>query len=114
MIHPRYSLGPAPTNRFDATGVFIQESGSGTDGTFGYELFVQEIAPADKSALAIATRTIITWPASLANYGLESSDSMDATDWTTVTNTTAVLDGLNTVIQESSASQKFYRLKRLR
>ena len=34
LIHPLYDLGPAPTNRFDATGVFLQESGSGTDGTY--------------------------------------------------------------------------------
>ena len=52
LVHPLYDLGPAPTNRFDATGVFLQESGSGTDGTFGYELFVQEIAPSAPAALS--------------------------------------------------------------
>ncbi len=33
--HPRYSFGPAPANRFDAIGIFTQESGSGIQGTNG-------------------------------------------------------------------------------
>ena len=41
LRHPRYSLGPLLTNRFDAIGIFTQESGSGIQGTNGYELFVQ-------------------------------------------------------------------------
>jgi hypothetical protein len=47
-----------PTNRFDAIGVLNQESGSGSNGTFGYELFVQEIAPAGEAVLNIATKTV--------------------------------------------------------
>ena len=54
LIHPLYDIGPAPTNEFDATGVFLQESGSATDGTFGYELFVQEVSPSDLPILNIA------------------------------------------------------------
>ena len=77
LIHPLYDLGPAPTNQFDATGVFLQESGSGTDGTFGYELFVQEIAPSVRRGVESARiQPVITWPASLANYQLQSSDSL--------------------------------------
>ncbi len=83
LIHPLYDIGPAPTNQFDATGVFLQESGSGVDGTFGYELFVQEISPSDDAMLSIrSAKTVVTifWPASLANYQLESSDSLASPD----------------------------------
>ena len=80
LIHPLYDLGPAPTNQFDATGVFLQESGSGTDGTFGYELFVQEIAPSAPAALTIAIQPVITWPGSLANYQLQSRDLLTSTN----------------------------------
>ena len=76
LIHPLYDLGPAPTNQFDATGVFLQESGSGTDGTFGYELFVQEITPSSSAVLNLANQPVITWPAALANYQVQSSDSL--------------------------------------
>ncbi len=39
----KVDLGDIPTSEFDAIGVFNQESGSGSDGTFGYELYVTEV-----------------------------------------------------------------------
>ena len=113
LVHPLYDLGPAPTNRFDATGIFLQESGSGTDGTFGYELFVQAIAPSAPAALTIAMNPVITWPGSLANYQLQSRDSLSATNWTPVTNAPMLVNGQNTVILDPAAVQKFYRLQRV-
>jgi hypothetical protein len=116
LIHPLYDLGPAPTNQFDATGVFLQESGSGTDGTFGYELFVQEIALSDAAILNIAVQgssVVISWPGSLSNYQLQSSDSLTSPNWTAVTNTPALVNGQNTVIVEPTGAQKFYRLQQV-
>lgn len=111
LIHPLQDIGPAPTNRFDAIGVFMQESGSGTDGTFGYELFVQEVMPAADAVLAIANQPVITWPGALTNYRLESSASLDQPVWTAVTNVPALINGLNTVILSPAAARKFYRLQ---
>ena len=113
LIHPLYNLGPTPTNRFDATGVFLQESGSGTDGTYGYELFVQEIAPSSDAVLLIANQPVITWLASLSNYQLQSSDSPNGPNWAAVTNTPALVNGQNTVIVRSAGAQKFYRLQQM-
>jgi hypothetical protein len=112
LIHPLADIGPAPTNRFDATGVLIQESGSSSDGTFGYELFVQEISDSDAASLAIAQKTVIAWPASLSNYQLQSADSLDSTVWTAATNVPVVVNGRNTVIIDSATAKKFYRLQR--
>ena len=113
LIHPLYDLGPVPASRFDATGIFLQESGSGTDGTFGYELFVQETAPSAPAALSIANKPVITWPGSLSNYQLQSRDSPASTTWTAVTNSPILVNGQNTVILDSAAAQKFYRLQRV-
>lgn len=113
LVHPLYDLGPAPTNRFDATGVFLQESGSGTDGTYGYELFVQEIVPAEPAALTIAMKPVITWPSSLSNYQLQSQDSLVSTNWTAVTNVPVLMNGQNTVILDGAGVQKFYRLQQI-
>jgi hypothetical protein len=88
LIHPLNDIGPAPTNQFDATGVFLQESGSGTDGTFGYELFVQEITPSSSAVLNLANQPVITWPAALVN-------------------------GQNTVVLQPTGAQKFFRLQRV-
>jgi hypothetical protein len=116
LIHPLYDLGPPPTNRFDATGVFLQESGSGTDGTFGYELFVQEIEPSATVALNIARENgsvVLSWPSSLGNWQLQSTDSLSNTNWPAVTNSPAVSNGQNTIIWDPTTPQQFFRLKRV-
>ncbi len=113
LIHPLYDLGAAPTNQFDATGVFIQESGSGTDGTFGYELFVQEITPSSSAVLKLANQPVITWPAALANYQVQSSDSLTSPNWSPVTNMPALMNGQNTVVLTPTGAQKFFRLQRV-
>ena len=113
LIHPLYDIGPVPTNQFNATGVFLQESGSGTDGTFGYELFVQEIAPSDAAILNIAVQSgsvVVSWPGSLANYQLQSCDSLSNPNWAAMTNTPTVINGRNTIGLQPMAAQKFFRL----
>lgn len=113
LIHPLYDIGPVPTNQFNATGVFLQESGSGTDGTFGYELFVQEIAPSDAAILNIAVQSgsvVVSWPGSLANYQLQSCDLLSNPNWAAMTNTPTVINGRNTIGLQPMAAQKFFRL----
>jgi len=113
LRHPRYSLAPAPTNRFDALGVFTQESGSGVQGTNGYELFIQQVLPADDAVLAIADRLVVSWPGSLSNYRLLGADWLPATNWSPVTNQPVLVEGRNAVIQDPSEAKKFYRLERV-
>ncbi|HTS18984.1 MAG TPA: hypothetical protein VMP11_15530 [Verrucomicrobiae bacterium] len=113
LIHPLYDIGPPPTNTFDATGVFLQESGSATDGTFGYELFVQQISPSDTAAVNIARQggaVALSWPASLGNWQLQSADSLSAPNWTAVTNSPAITNGQSTVVWPMTTPQKFFRL----
>lgn len=53
---PLYDLGDIPTGMFDVYGIINQESGSGTNGRMGYELFVTGVVvpePASLSLLAI-------------------------------------------------------------
>ena len=116
LIHPLYDIGPPPTNQFDATGVFLQESGSGTDGTFGYELFVQQVAPSDAAILNIAFQSssaVVSWPGSLLNYQLQSCDSLSNPNWAAITNTTAVVNGQNTIVLNAAGTQEFFRLQRV-
>lgn len=115
LVHPRSSLGPPPAAQFDATGVFLQESGSGADGTYGYELFAQEIAPSDTPSLKVEIRAglaSVSWPGSLRNYQLERAGSLAPAQWGTVTNTPAVVDGANSLKFEVGTSMNFFRLRR--
>jgi len=114
LRHPRYSLGPAPTNQFDAIGILNQESGSGSQGTNRYELFVQETVLSEAAVLNIAIQPVITWPGSLANYQLQYTNRLgNPGDWQPVTNTAALINGRWTVIQNPAEAQtRFYRLQR--
>jgi hypothetical protein len=110
---PRYSLGAIPTGTFDAIGIFTQESGSGTDGTFGYELFTQQIITQETTPnLAIALNAVISWPVSAGTYLLQSRSSVDSGEWQTVTNASIVSGGQNIVILSPASTQMFYQLKK--
>jgi hypothetical protein len=112
LRHPRYSLGDAPTAVFDAVGIFNQESGSGSQGTNGYELIVQQVVPQAEQTLAIAQKAALTWPVSGAAFQLEYSTDLSSTNWYAVTNTPVVIEGKNTVLDIMTNSQRFYRLRK--
>jgi hypothetical protein len=90
LRHPRYSLGAAPTNKFDAIGVFNQESDSGTDGTYGYELFVQQIEPSTEPTLNISKKIMVSWQGKSSNYRLLSARALDE-NWAVVTNGVTIM-----------------------
>jgi hypothetical protein len=113
LRHPRYSLGPAPTNPFDAIGIFTQESGSGGQGPNGYELFVQQVLPHTPTPqLTIGLNVTISWSVSPDTYPLEWRNQVDAGEWTTVTNAPVVINGMNTVILPPASPQRFYQLRK--
>ena len=115
LRHPRYSLGAAPTNTFAAIGILNQETGSGSQGTNRYELFVQEIMPSEAPGLSIAMQTVIAWPSSLANYQLQFTNTVGGSgEWQPATNAPALVNGRWTVILDPAESQtRFYRLLRV-
>ncbi len=113
LRHPRYSLGPAPATPFDAIGIFNQESGSGSQGTNGYELFVQQVLPHHPAPeLAISVNVTMSWPATSDTYQLEWRSQADAGEWTPVTNAPVVINDLNTVMLPPSSPQRFYQLRK--
>jgi hypothetical protein len=113
LRHPRYSLGPAPEGVFDAIGIFTQESGSGTQGTNGYELFVQQVLPhLPAPEVAIGLNVTIAWPASGEAYRLEWRAQADSGEWAVVTQEPAVIEGRNVVILPPSRPQRFYQLRK--
>jgi hypothetical protein len=113
LRHPRYALGAAPAAQFDAIGIFNQESGSGSQGTNGYELFIQQILPHHPAPeLAVGLNATLSWPANTDTYQLEWRELVDMGLWTPVTNTPVVINGMNTVILPPSSPQRFYQLRK--
>ncbi|MBN2505503.1 MAG: hypothetical protein JXQ71_02295 [Verrucomicrobia bacterium] len=114
LRHPRYSLGAAPAQPFDAIGIFNQESGSGGQGTNGYELFVQQVLPQTPAPeLVIGLNVVIAWPVSGNVYQLEWRSEPDTGEWNPVTNAPVVLGGMNTVILPRDRPQQFYQLRKV-
>jgi hypothetical protein len=100
--------GPPPTGVFHATGILNQESGSGSDGTFGYELFVQEIEDTAPPALRI---NVVSWPASAPGFRLQSRSQLGGGLWEAVSAEPRVGDGQYVVAEPASdAGSRFYRL----
>ncbi|HNQ88494.1 MAG TPA: hypothetical protein PKM73_07770 [Verrucomicrobiota bacterium] len=112
--HPRTSLGPPPAIPFDAVGVFNQESGSGTQGTTGYELFAQQVLPHSPAPeLAIGLNVTIAWPVGTDTYQLEWRRQADTGDWTPVPDSPVVIRGVNTVILPPATPQQYYQLRKI-
>ncbi len=112
LRHPRYSLGAAPTGVFDAIGIFTQESGSGIQGTNGYELIVQQAIPQAPPTLAIAQNVSLTWADTGASYQLEYRTVLGSTNWLPVTTPPLVVNGQNVVLLPRALPQEFYRLRK--
>lgn len=108
---PLSNLGPAPTNWFSAVGIINQESGSGSDGTFGYELFVQEIGPT-LGMVRDGGRLLIYWPATYTNYTLEYSTNLTApSSWQRVETPSVKLIAVEEAPTATGDPTRFYRLK---
>jgi hypothetical protein len=65
--------------------------------------------------LGIAPKVFVAWPAGTAtNWVLQSASSINATIWTSVTNTPVIVDGKPGVVLDSSATQQFFRFNYLK
>ena len=105
---PLTDLGPAPEDWFSAVGIINQESGSGSDGTFGYELFVQEIGPILRFIIN-GGKTLAYWSGTYTNYVLEYTTHLnDSSSWTNVE--TAPTKWI-AVEEDASGAARYYRLK---
>ncbi len=107
---PLTDLGTVPVNWFSAVGVINQESGSGSDGRYGYELFVQETGPTLK-LVQNSGKMLIYWSGTYTNYNLEYSTNLTITSgWQRVQ--TAPVKWIS--VEEDPAVTgpvRFYRLK---
>jgi hypothetical protein len=113
LRHPRHDLGPAPAAAFDAIGIFSQESSSGSQGTNGYELFVQQVIPqGPPPELTIGLNVTVAWPAAAADYQLEWRAQADSGDWAPVPTAPVAIHGTNTVILPPTSAQQFYQLRK--
>lgn len=108
---PLTDLGPPPEGWFTAVGILNQESGSGSDGTHGYELFVQEIGP-ELRMVSQGGKMMMYWSGTYTNYTLEYTTNLDdPSSWEPVTTSPVKLIAVEEDPAENDEGPRFYRLK---
>lgn len=108
---PLADVGPVPDDWFSAVGIINQESGSGSDGTFGYELFVQEIGPTIRM-VQTGGKVLMYWSGTYTNYALEYSTNLTATSgWQRVTTPPVKWIAVEEDPGATGDPARFYRLK---
>ncbi len=71
---------------------------------------------ASTNALSIVlsdNQVVLSWPATVTNYVLQTATNLPATAWNPVSNTVAVVNGYATVTNSISQPQQFYQLSQV-
>jgi len=115
MFHPVVAAAPG-TNGCTATfEVYLLDTATGQEvanSSSGPLTFDWTNVPDGRPALSLAQKIVIAWPSSTAtNWVLESANTANATNWTTVTNTPVSVDGQPSVVLSGSATQQYFRMR---
>jgi hypothetical protein len=114
MFHPAFTAPPG-TNSLTATfEAYLVENATGqpvAGSSTGPFQFHWTVVPDGRPTLAIASKIVISWPASTPTGILESADSLASSEWTVVPQTPVVVDGQPTVILGPEAAGRFFRLR---
>jgi hypothetical protein len=114
MFHPAFTAPPG-TNTYAATFELVlvnTSTGLAVPGaSTGPFTLTWTDAPDGRPTLNIAPKVMLAWQTSATNYALECSESLTATNWTTVTNTQVLLDGQTAVFVDPRDAQKFFRMR---
>jgi len=111
---PALHLGSAPSGTFDAIGILDQDSASGLDGTFGYELFVQEIVRETGPRLSVRnvpSGIVVSWVGSAAGFQLYEAATV-AGPWTLASAVVETRDQQSTVTIPRDGQARFFQLRR--
>lgn len=115
MFHPAVTAPPG-TNNYTATfEVYLHDTGTGLDvpgSSSGTLTFNWANLSDGRPTLSLAPKVFVAWPTGTAsNWALESASTMNATNWTGVTNPSVSVDGQPGVVLDSSATQQFFRMR---
>jgi len=117
VVLPLKDLGPIPTTNFDLVGILNQESGSGTQGTNGYQLFLTAIYEHQQSPKLVIGTTqnqniLIKWQQA-DGWILEKADSLSLLNvWTPVAGNFITNQGFVSIEIPATSSSCFFRLKK--
>jgi hypothetical protein len=117
MWHP-VAAAPPGTNSYTATfEMYLVDTTTGQEvagSSSGPLVFNWTNVSDGRPMLSLAKKIVVAWPsATTTNWVLESAAAVDATAWTSVTNTPVDVDGQPCVILDQTAAQQFFRMRYL-
>jgi hypothetical protein len=104
-------IDSAPLGGIGPGGVFLNPN---TAGWTSFNIYANAIVtdPAIMAALLNGSQLQLNWPTNTTGYALESTTSLAAPTWATVTNTPTVIGNQFTLTVETAVGSKFYRLRK--
>lgn len=115
MFHPAVTAPPGTSLPSATFEFYLAAADTGVElpGTASDPLLLQWTNVSDgRPTLDIAMKLVVAWP-SVEGYALESTPSLDAADWTLVTNAPVILENHPAVVLPPDQAGRFYRLRRL-
>lgn len=115
MFHPLVTAPPG-ANSYSATfEVFLLDTTTGEEvhhSSSGEFVLNFTNLPDGRPALWVARKIVVAWPAGTgANWVLESAPTVDATNWTLVTNGPVTIDGQPAVVLGQESAQLYFRMR---
>ncbi len=107
---PLRDMGPVPQGRFSVIGILDQEA-SGSDGRFGYELFVISIVPQLRMRVREDGKLELSWTRGGRYFGVEGTDDPVKGEWQLLDQKPELTDQGYRVVVEPSAPMRFFRLR---
>lgn len=115
MFHPAVTAPPGTNGHTATFEVYLYDTVSGQDvpgSSSGTLTFNWTNLSDGRPTLSLAPKVFVAWPSgTTTNWVLESAASMNATNWTGVTNTPVSVDGQPGVVLDSGATQQFFRMR---
>jgi len=97
------------------TGRYVRMYGTARGTVYGYSLWEFQVfaAPAPKLSIALSggTNVVLSWPASVTSWSLETAPALGLPgNWSTVTNVPSLLNSEYVITNAAGAAAQFYRL----
>ena len=73
--------------------------------------FEVTLSPAALNLALSGTNQLVSWPSPPGDFVLQQNSDLTTTNWTTVTNVPAMVNGQNQVTLPPGSSNQFYRLE---
>ena len=115
MFHPTFAAPPGTSTYQAVFQAYLVDTGTLAeipDTSTPLMTFTFGNVPDGRPALGLGLKFLVQWGAAQTNWQVEWATSVNATNWTAVTNVPTLVDGQSSVLLPVAEGGKCYRLRR--